>query len=154
MKVAIKAELEGGVALAADEELGGAAAVADEVADWTGGVVEDEAGVAEDDVAVAGPTGAGSTGGTEDCGEMIAVEFGGTDVGASYPPGAVVDKPAGEVEEGDSSSAVQSSSPSQEWWLHEGYGVASVRVALARRSNWVRCIVINPTADFCFGGAQ
>lgn len=34
-----------------------------------------------------------------------------TDVGAVGPGG---DKPAGEVEEGDSSSAVQSSSPSQE----------------------------------------
>ena len=30
-----------------------------------------------------------------------------------------MDKPAGEVEEGDSSSAVQSSSPSQEWCLQE-----------------------------------
>ena len=114
VKVAIRAELEGGGALAADEEeLGGAAAVADSVSDWTGAVVGDEAGVAEDDVAVAGPTGAGSTGGT------IAVEVGATDVGASYPPAAVVGKPAGEVEEGDSSSAVQSSSPSQEWCFQD-----------------------------------
>lgn len=114
MKVAIRAEPEGGGALAADEEeLGGAAAVADSVSDWTGAEVGGEAGVAEDDAAVAGPTGAGSTGAT------IAVEVGATDVGASYPPGAVVDKPAGEVEVGDSSSAVQSSSPSQEWCLQE-----------------------------------
>ena len=66
VKVAIKAELEGGGALAADEELGGAAAVADEVAASTGGAVDNEAGVAGDDTPVAGPTGAGSAGGTED----------------------------------------------------------------------------------------
>ena len=66
VKVAIRAELDGGGALAADEELGGAAAVVDEVAAWTGGAVEDEAGVAGVDTPVAGPTGAASTGGTED----------------------------------------------------------------------------------------
>ena len=67
VKVAIRAELEGGGALAADEEeLGGAAAVADSVGGWTGGAAEDGVEDAGDDAAVAGPTGAGSTGGMAD----------------------------------------------------------------------------------------
>lgn len=64
VNVAIRAELEGGGALAADEEeLGGAAAVADSEGAWAGAAVVDEA---VDDAAVAGPTGAGSTGETTD----------------------------------------------------------------------------------------
>ena len=109
VKVAIRAELEGGGALAVDEEeLGGAAAVADSEGGWAGAAVVDEA---VDDVAVAGPTGAGSTGG-------ITGGAGATSVGPeeidvlAVPPGG--NMPAGAVEEGDSSSAVQSSSPGQE----------------------------------------
>ena len=105
VKVAIREEAEGGAALAADEELGGAAAVADSEGDWT------EAAVEDDDAAVAGPTGAGSTGWTADEEGATAVGPEETDVEVVVPD---EDKPAGGVEEGDSSSAVQSSSPSQE----------------------------------------